>query len=130
MDEKPSDAQITNVVQIGLSALKNAILINGAACIAVFTLLGHVATSEKARMPLASFGRPLIIFAAGVFVAALASGTAFFAEGFAIHAQDSRSKVLGWTTLGLVILSFVLFLLGSFFTYDAIVNRVEVIYPR
>ncbi|SRR6266542_2953141 len=123
MDEKPSDARITSLIQIGLTALKNAVLINGGACIALLTLLGHAATSPTSKIPVAPFRFPLMLFVGGVLAAGLASGIAWLAEGHSLFALDKRSTYgifLSLTTIGLVLLSFVFFAAGSYATYHVL----------
>jgi hypothetical protein len=112
MNEPPSDNRIGHLVQIGLLALKNAMLINGAACIALLTLLGHAATSEKSKLVPSAFALPLVLFAGGVFSAALSSGAAYFGEGLGMHGQTPGSTIWSLVTIGLVVLSLGLFFMG------------------
>jgi len=127
--EEPTEAQIAHLVEIGLTPLKNAMLINSGACIAILTLVGHVLTSQSAKMSAADFATPLLFFGSGVFVTTVGSGTAYFAEGFAILKRDLGAKWWGWATIFLVILSLVLFLAGSYATYNVLNTMPTVAKP-
>jgi len=119
--EPPSDARLTHLVQLGLAVLKNTMLINGGACVAVFTLIGHAATSLTSKLPVASFGVPLGLFASGLLAATLASGAGYFSEGYLVFGRHSLSKVWAWIAVGLAVLSLILFFVGSCVTYSVIV---------
>ena len=71
MDE-PSDERIGHIVELGLNALKNAVLINAGACVALLALLGQDAN----KIPVAAFAFPIVFFAGGVVASAFGSGTA------------------------------------------------------
>src|SRR5215831_6687903 len=93
--EEPTEAQIAHLVEIGLTALKNAMLINSGACIAILTLVGHVLTSQSAKMSAADFATPLLFFGSGVFVTTVGSGTALFRGGLCHFETRLRSKMVG-----------------------------------
>jgi hypothetical protein len=119
MGETLSSDRTGHLVQIGLTVLKNAILINGTACIALLTLVGHAASSGSSTLSASMFGFPLALFATGVFLAACASGTAYLGEGLGFR-QEGGGMICSLVTVGLVVISLVLFLFGAWETYDAL----------
>lgn len=94
------------------SATSIALAINGGAALALLAFLGHLAT-ETDKSPLLSFVWPLLVFAAGVTLAALTSGFGYMAQ-FWFYRGD-KEKGRRWRTGGILsqLASTVLFVLGS-----------------
>jgi hypothetical protein len=123
-DNEPevSDARIGHLVQLGLNALKTLMLINGGACVALLTLFGQLATSEKSKIPPADLSVPLLWFAMGLASSALVACLAVLAEGFQMFGLFVRPEgrpawpysLVHASILILSLASLGLFLLGCF----------------
>ena len=114
-----SDERIGHIVQLGLNALKSLILVNGGACVALLTLLGHLATSEKSKIPPADLSGPLLSFAIALFFSVLVACLAYLGEGFqvfggAIFKQRNGRTPWAYTLVHAGVLFFALASLGLF----------------
>jgi len=133
-----SDEQIRNqtlqssveaTIQAGQSALKSSILINGGAAVAILAIIGSLASSgnTKELIPILSCSFAYFIF--GTLVATIASGGAYLTQAFNCctdhqggENQNKLAKRFHYTTIFLVVVSYVLFCLGAILTYKTFLN--------
>jgi hypothetical protein len=123
-EQEVSDARIGHIVQLAVNALKSLMLINGGACVALLTFIGHLVTSEKSRIAPGDLSVPLLWFAMGLFSSALVACLAVLAEGFQVFGlfvqPDGRPawpySLVHASILILSLASLGLFLLGCFQT--------------
>lgn len=124
-------------VDIGLTALKTALLINGGAVVALLAFAGQLWNQEGERM--ASVLDASVFFLWGLIAAAFAAGVAYLYQSLQTRqsirsldeisagAENLRPEVwtpkLRWTAalimVGLVTVSYVLFLWGAFAAVSA-----------
>lgn len=69
-----------SVLASGQAAIKSVMMINGGAAVAILAFMGHLATNAQSKQFVAHFGSALLCFAAGVLLAALATGTTYLAQ--------------------------------------------------
>ncbi|KAF1707763.1 hypothetical protein [Pseudoxanthomonas sacheonensis] len=117
-NRRESQRDMTNhTINTGANALKASTLINGGAAVALLAFTGQVqATAGNAGL-LLSFSLALGFFAAGVFLAALATGATYvsqaaFGKEFAAWNNKAGVKWRG-VAIGGVFLSFVMFVVGG-----------------
>ncbi len=126
-------------VDIGLTALRTALLVNAGAVVALLAFVGQLWGKEGQR--LAGVLDAILPFVGGLSAAALAAGVAYFYQSFvtagAQRAQEEISRgakdlrpqvwiprLTNWTRIGmvgLVLLSYVFFLWGTFGAINAMV---------
>ena len=102
--------QFRSVIQMASMSLRTAILINGAAAIAILTFLGNSQQSYCAAYLVAS----LQIFALSVAVAAFATALGYFAQNRHLASIQNGEREFPGTKLGIaVLLSYAGFVAGS-----------------
>lgn len=107
-------------ITYGLEALKAAMVINGAAAVAVLGFLSAAATkippptTMLAYLPLA-----LVFFAGGALVAAFAIGITYLSQASFAEQQQREGEVIRMVAIGLVVLSYIAFAIGALLAYSA-----------
>jgi len=107
--------QFKSVMQVSVLALRSAMIINGGAAIALLTFLGNM----KDTSGMACFVNSLQFYIAGVALAALATGTSYFAQYRYLHElknnnSKSRGQYFTCLTIALVFLAYAAFIGGGF----------------
>jgi len=108
-----------SVLATGQSALKNAMLINGGAGVALLAFIGHV--WEKALTPASVRGLTwsLVLFMAGVLASAMAAGTTYLSQAFYANDWARTADAIKYFTIFLVGMSYVAFAIGGYEAYSA-----------
>lgn len=108
----------------GQSTLKSLFLIHGGAAVALLAFIGHIAVVEPDKIT--KFAPILIIFAGGVFLSAIASGTTYLCQFFAFQSHSSEGKrgdnisiFFNVLTVVLCIFSYLVFAFGVCMAYKA-----------
>lgn len=114
---------IRAINQAGDSALRGAILINGAAAVALLAFLGSVWASKSGIKPdFANFPGAMLTFLLGVLVGAIATGTKYLAL-FAGHSGSTRTfNLINAVTILLVLASYIAFLVGGILAFCSFVS--------
>jgi hypothetical protein len=110
------------VLETGLSALKSATLINGAAAIALLAFLGNVLSKSGAKIDavqINSFSSALEIFVFGVFFAGVATGMRYLSQDCYAEAHFKMGTVFKFLAIILALASYVSFLIGSVVSVNA-----------
>ena len=98
----------------GQAAMKSALLINGGAAVAILAFIGQIFNSLGNCETIHSLKFSMIFFVFGTLSSAIAFGTTYIAQ---LCWQSSKNR-LGWIinhfSTVLVILSYLLFLCGSY----------------
>jgi hypothetical protein len=105
--------QFRSVMQMSTMAIKNAILINGAAAISLLTFLGN----EKFDSSISYLVYSLQLFCLGVTLAAFATAFGYFAQSSHLttiqnNEQKGHGKNFGFIAAGLILLSYTTFAAG------------------
>lgn len=111
------------VISLAQTALKIPILINGGAAIAILAL---VSNTWKENSLTAGLALSLLFFSIGVLVAAIGSGAAYLAQliflrvcGPEDKATESKAKKWQLAAIICVVISYILFMLGAWWSYSA-----------
>lgn len=97
----------------GLTAIRNASLINGGAAVAILALIGNTWSSGGGQL-----ATSLLPFAFGVLVATIASGLVYVAEGLNLKSSE-KGSMANWAAIVFVVLSYLCFaggVLSAFLT--------------
>lgn len=70
------------ILALGQSTIRSAILINGGAAVALLAFIGHLSTSAVVKFTILPFAGALRLFVFGVFFASLAAGSMYFSQFF------------------------------------------------
>jgi hypothetical protein len=109
-----------SVISSGQAALKSFFLLNGGAAVAVLALVGHLSTTGATAAHVDAFALPLLCFAVGLLLSAIASGGTYYVQ----KAYSDRRKQLGdrLNAVGFVvcIASLLAFVAGGYYAYVAI----------
>lgn len=103
-------------------ALKNAILINGGAAVAMLTFIGHELQLPKlSRLP---FAHSLLSYVIGVFFAAFAACLSYLAQDYFMEhpKRDWHFDIRLLLAAVAIILSYILFGAGSWYAYSGFIN--------
>lgn len=106
----------------GELALKSAILINGAASVAILAFIGKIWGGDDAITTIKRMSVSLFVFVSGVLVGALASGFSYVTQYCYSQNQHNAGHAWRWVTIILTFSSYILFLIGSIFAYHAFVG--------
>lgn len=104
-----------SVIRYGEAALKSAILINGGASIAILTFITQI--WSKTPNIISSLLFSLIMFVLGTLSSSLASGMAYLTQLHHLNENNPGFKKMRKITIALVVLSYVLFTVGVFYTF-------------
>ena len=106
-----------SVIETAKMTVTSLILINGGSAVALLAFIGHLASTEKPRIPVSSFAQPLLYFVIGVGAAALFAGFISLGQKLYLerwlrcgHIAISISVLIGFS-------SFAAFAAGSYFGY-------------
>lgn len=108
--------------EYGILAIKNLILLNGAAAIAMLTLLGAMVEKfpqNKLQFDLCQL-LPIIVFGFGSFLGAMSSGFANLSQQEYISGKSDKGKKFKWWAIRFVSIGYLAFLSGlvmAFFLY-------------
>ncbi len=125
-----------SVVEAGLTALKSAIIINGAAAVALLAFIGGIINTAENRASISGIGEALLIFTTGVGLAGLATGLRYinqwlFHDSFdkkitrkTVEIKECRLEKIGNYLRKLLVFigisSFVMFFWGGWKSYTAL----------
>ncbi len=123
-----------STVEAGLSALKSALIINGAAAIALLAFIGNLSRNGDVNNGvLSGIGYALMIFVLGTGFAGTATGVRYLSQHSYDNAlnDDIAEKKSCWKNVGhgfnivsifLALLSFASFFYGGWLAYQALIN--------
>ena len=107
-------------VQSGHYALRTAILMNGAAAVALLAFLGSAwSAAGTAPQNLANFPVAMLVFVVGVLAAAIATGTNYVAAYSAARESALIFYVVNSISIVLVIVSYIAFIIGGTLAYSS-----------
>jgi len=109
-----------SVIQSGESARKSFFLLNGGAAVAVLALIGHLSTSTITAPQVNKFAVPLLFFACGLLLVALASGGTYLVQKAYADSRKRRADVINVLGIWVCFFSLVAFSVGCYFAYVAI----------
>ena len=120
----------SSLVTLGQGAINAALLINGASAVAILAFVGQV-FNELPTGVFASAKYEIAIFALGVFVAAFSTLLAYLAQFYYYRATEKgsdeteetrRAEKFRHFALGLVLLSFIIFIVGIYLSSQMFSN--------
>jgi hypothetical protein len=112
-------------VAAGQSALRVAMLVNGAAATALLALISSIYGKDEVLASKIASNLPLFGF--GVASAAVATGIVYCAQELQSRKHYKRSEFSNWIAIALVVVSYVLFTFGVYRTsheFSSPVNNV------
>lgn len=119
---------LRSVITSGQSALKSALLINGAAAVALLALMGNVLAAKDGIKTIAGIPAALSYYVGGVLVAALAAGFTYLSQaGYGGEFGKASRKVGRAGHVGAVlnvVASYILFGYASLLAYRVFVANV------
>jgi hypothetical protein len=104
------------ILALGQSTVRSAILINGGAAVALLAFIGHLSTSAVVKFTILPFAGALRLFVFGVFFASLAAGSMYFSQFFYDREKTWHQRtgaVFHLLTVLLIAVAFILFVLGA-----------------
>jgi hypothetical protein len=119
-DVKSSIMMWNAVIDYGKYAINCCLLINGGASVAMLTFIGNLMLPERA-LNHRLFALPLIMFVIGVLAAAIPAGGAYLCQYLLADKKTTAGYVFLCATAIFVITSYVLFALGIYCSYHALI---------
>ena len=105
------------MIASGQSAMKATVLINGGAAIALLAFIGHlVASAQASSIP--ELAVPLAGFVAAVLCGVMSIVLTYVTLSSYSADKVTRGNISNWFAVGFVVLSYVLFGLGSWLAYQ------------
>lgn len=106
--------QFKSVMQVSVLALRSAMIINGGAALSLLTFLGNMKDSAGMLYFICS----LKFYIGGVALAAVATGSSYFAQYRYLHELKNenskpRGQYITYITMALVFLSYAAFIIGG-----------------
>lgn len=111
-----------SVISAGLSARRDAMLISGGGAVALLAFAGHLVARGSAGGVVSSLAYPLSWFLGGVLAAALSSGATYLAQSYWRAARNRPGGIFNAIAVGLVILSYVTFIVGGLLGFALLRN--------
>ena len=105
---------IRSTVIAGQSALKAAMIINGGGAAALLAFTGNIWNKTTSNIIASGLTEAILIFCIGILLAAFATGTTYLSQLIFSYEKVKFATVINYLTITLVILSFSLFIYGSF----------------
>lgn len=112
-----------SVIQVGQSALKSIILINGGAAVSMLAFIGNLASKQRlSTEAMTLLTGPMLFFAMGVLSGALGTGGTYLSQLF--YAQEKKKAGIFFhvVTIALVIMAYVFFAVGAFAAKGAVMK--------
>jgi hypothetical protein len=106
-----------SVISAGQSALRAAMVINGAAATAILAFIGQLLAKGSGQLALAPYALPLGTFVAGVGVGALAFGVNYVGQWLYAHNHDKTGHAANLLTIGLATSSYAAFAIAGWLLY-------------
>ena len=113
---------LRTVVAVGQSALRSPMLINGGAAVAILGFLSNAWAKGTPSAVLRTLPNALLLFTAGVLVAALASGFAYLSQQAFTSGRERAGKRVRALVIALVVVSYLLFSCGAWEAYVAFIK--------
>jgi hypothetical protein len=107
------------VMTCGQSAMKNAMLINGGAGVALLAFIGHVWDKTLAAATVKDLTWSLLFFMSGVLASAIAAGTTYVSQAFWASDWQRTAHAINYVTIVLVGMSYLAFAIGGYEAYSA-----------
>jgi hypothetical protein len=106
-----------SMINSGQAAMKTTVLINGGAAVSLLAFVGHLIASAKPTIvPRLAF--PLTCFVVAVLCGAMAFGLTYVTLSSIVLKKIARSNKSNALAIAFVVVSYVLFGLGSYFAYQ------------
>ena len=119
---------LRSVITTGQSALKSALLINGAAAVALLAFIGNVWSSPKGPQTIAGIPSAMSYYVIGVLVAAVAAGFTYLSQAGYGSEFGKASRVIGVAghigAVSCAVASYVLFGYASLTAYRVFIAYV------
>jgi hypothetical protein len=115
---------LRTVLSTALAAIKTALLVNGAAAIAILGFLSRAWGGGIPPETSKALSVSLLIFGLGVLSSSLASAGAYFAQLYFSDEQEISGAVARIITMALVILSFIIFGFGIWQSFLAFTQNL------
>lgn len=117
------------VITTGQSALKSALLINGAAAVALLAFIGNIWSSSKNPQTIAGIPSAMIYYVIGVLVTAVAAGFTYLSQAGYGKEFGKASRIIGVSghigAVSCVVASYILFGYASLVAYRVFVSNVN-----
>lgn len=119
-----------STINVGMNAAKSCMLINGGASVALLAFIGNIWAKDSLDIAAMLVSKGLLIFCAGVFLAALCSGFTYLAQSS--YTSSQLGTIKKWVVWGRIcnviailsaLLSLIVFGLGSYQTYLSMVSQ-------
>mgnify|MGYP001597081463 CR=1 FL=1 len=114
---------LRSVIALGQGALRASMLINGGAAVATLGFLSNAWTKGVPPGILAGLPHSLLFFVLGVLAAGLATGFTFLAQEAFASEQRRLGQVMRSVVIALVIVSYLLFGVGSWQAYASFIGN-------
>ena len=119
---------LRSVITTGQSALKSALLINGAAAVALLAFIGNVLSSKQGSVLIAGIPCAMGYYVVGVLVAAMAAGFTYLSQAGYGGEFGKPSRIIGvighFGAVSCVVASYVLFGYASLLAYRVFATNV------
>ena len=112
-----------SVIQVGQSALKTCILVNGGAAVALLAFVGHLVEQAKPQIPVRSLALAMAVFVGGVFAGGLASAFTYLSQWSSSGNWPRTGLALNIAAIASGLVSLGCFCGGGVCAYFAIVGR-------
>jgi hypothetical protein len=113
------------VIQAGQTALKSAILINGGAAVALLAFIGSLWSSSPSIKVVESLSSSMQFFVFGVLSSAIATGIVYLAQYANMLKKSWTFRILNFISIILVIFSYICFVTGSYYGFQAFLKQVK-----
>lgn len=103
-----------SVIQVGQSALKASMLINGGAAVALLAFMGKIWGTSTSSEVAGSISMAIFLFCIGIFLSALASGITYLSQTLHSIEKANVANRLNVITIFLVLGSYSIFIYSSY----------------
>jgi len=107
-----------SIIAAGRRAVKSALLISGGAAAALLAFIGHLATAQSpAHEAIRHLGLALALYVGGLLSTAMSAGAVYVGQTRYFIGKVTAGHVFNFISIGLVILSYMLFAWASLWAY-------------
>ena len=123
--QKQSLEMLRSVISYGQASLKSSILINGGAAAGLLAFIGKIWGSTITVPAVNALTISVLLFSCGVVASALGTGTTYVTQYSYMNAWNRAGIGFHIASVILVLVSFILFGLGSYKAYIAFVEHLS-----
>lgn len=113
-----------SVISSGQNSLRSNMLIHAGACVALLAFIGNLVSSPETREFIPSLASVMLWFLGGVLLVSICYGGTYLTQLSYHHDKEKPGKAIQVATCLLVIVSYALFITGSFKAYLAISGMI------